>query len=75
LGFLGLFVIPSLGDSPQFAKQIKFTSSDSQSTNNFLDYLLLWLDGENSTEMPKIESATDDDSIGEDEELSSDDDE
>ena len=58
-----------------FAKQIKFTSSDSQSTNNFLDYLLLWLDGENSTEMPKIESATDDDSIGEDEELSSDDDE
>lgn len=58
-----------------FTKQIKFTSSDSNSNNNFIDYLLLWLDGENSTEMPKIESATDDDSIGEDEELPSDDDE
>ena len=57
-----------------FTKQIKFTSSDSNSSNNFIYYLLLWLDGENSTEMPKIESATDD-SIGEDDELPSDDDE
>lgn len=57
-----------------FAKQIKFTLSDSKSNNNFIDYLLLWLDGENSTEMPKVESATDD-ATGEDEELPSDDDE
>ncbi|UTC42739.1 DUF2357 domain-containing protein [Treponema sp. OMZ 857] len=56
-----------------FAKQIKFTLSDSKSNNNFIDYLLLWLDGENSTEMPKVESATDD-ATGEDEELPSDDD-
>ena len=43
-----------------FTKQIKFSSSDT--TNSFLEYLLLWLDGQNSTKMPKIESATDDDS-------------
>lgn len=43
-----------------FTKQIKISSSDI--TNSFLEYLLLWLDGQNSTEMPKIESATDDDS-------------
>ena len=54
-----------------FTKQIKFTLSDSE--NSFLDYLLLWLDGQNSTEMPKIESATtenqdDDDFIDSDEE-------
>lgn len=41
-----------------YARQIKFTSSDSDDNNSFLDYLLLWLDGEKSTEMPKIESAT-----------------
>ena len=57
-----------------FTKQIKFTSSNSKSNNNFIDYLLLWLDGENSTEMPKIESSTDD-STGEDEEELLDDDE
>ena len=42
-----------------YAKQIKLIVSDT--SNSFLDYLLLWLDGQNSTEMPKIESATDDD--------------
>lgn len=41
-----------------FTKQIKFSSSDT--SNTFLDYLLLWLDGQNSTEMPHIESATSD---------------
>ena len=41
-----------------YARQIKFTSSDSDDNNSFLDYLLLWLDGEKSTEMPRIESAT-----------------
>lgn len=45
-----------------YARQIKFTSSDSDANNSFLDYLLLWLDGEKSTEMPKIESATSDNS-------------
>lgn len=45
-----------------YARQIKFTSSDSDDNNSFLDYLLLWLDGEKSTEMPKIESATSDNS-------------
>ena len=57
-----------------YARQIKFTSSDSDDNNSFLDYLLLWLDGEKSTEMPRIESATsenpddDEDSIEPDEE-------
>lgn len=41
-----------------FTKQIKFTSLDVDSGTQFLDYLLSWLDGENSSEMPKIESAT-----------------
>lgn len=45
-----------------YARQIKFTSSDSDDNNSFLNYLLLWLDGEKSTEMPKIESATSDNS-------------
>lgn len=39
-------------------RQIKFTLSDIENENSFLDYLLSWLDGENSSEMPKIESAT-----------------
>lgn len=43
-----------------FTKQIKFTSLDVDSGTQFLDYLLSWLDGENSSEMPKIESATSD---------------
>lgn len=38
-------------------RQIKFTIDDSENENPFLDYLLSWLDGENSSEMPKIESA------------------
>ena len=41
-----------------YPKQIKFTSFDSESGDQFLDYLLSWLDGENSSEMPRIESAT-----------------
>ena len=39
-------------------RQIKFTIDDSENENPFLDYLLSWLDGENSSEMPRIESAT-----------------
>lgn len=39
-------------------RQIKFTIDDSENENSFLDYLLSWLDGENSSEMPRIESAT-----------------
>lgn len=39
-------------------RQIKFTTSDMENENSFLDYLLSWLDGENSSEMPRIESAT-----------------
>lgn len=39
-----------------YAKQIKLIVSDT--SNSFLDYILIWLDGQNSTEMPKIESAT-----------------
>ena len=39
-------------------RQIKFTIEDSENENPFLDYLLSWLDGENSSEMPRIESAT-----------------
>lgn len=38
-------------------RQIKFTIDDSEIENPFLDYLLSWLDGENSSEMPRIESA------------------
>lgn len=38
-------------------RQIKFTIDDSENENPFLDYLLSWLDGENSSEMPQIESA------------------
>lgn len=38
-------------------RQIKFTIDDSENENPFLDYLLSWLDGENSSEMPRIESA------------------
>ncbi len=45
-----------------YTRQIKFTIQDSENGNGFLDYLLLWIDGQNSTEMPKIESATDEDS-------------
>lgn len=39
-------------------RQIEFTIDDSENENPFLDYLLSWLDGENSSEMPRIESAT-----------------
>ena len=39
-------------------RQIKFTIDDSENENSFLVYLLSWLDGENSSEMPRIESAT-----------------
>ena len=39
-------------------RQIKFTIDDSENENPFLDYLSSWLDGENSSEMPRIESAT-----------------
>lgn len=39
-------------------RQIKFTIDDSENENPFLDYLLSWLYGENSSEMPRIESAT-----------------
>ena len=39
-------------------RQIKFTTSDMENENSFLVYLLSWLDGENSSEMPRIESAT-----------------
>lgn len=41
-------------------RQIKFTTSDMENESSFLDYLLSWLDGENSSEMPRIESATSD---------------
>ena len=54
-----------------YARQIKFTVSDEKSDNSFLDYLLLWLDGEKSTEMPRIESATDD-TVDTDEDLDDD---
>ena len=44
-----------------YTRQIRFISSDQDSEEGFLDYLLQWLDGQKSSEMPKIESATDDD--------------
>lgn len=49
-----------LKDKILFARQIKFTTKDADSHSQFLDYLLLWLDGENSSEMPRVESATSD---------------
>lgn len=47
-----------------YTRQIRFVSEDPNSTDSenseegFLDYLLLWLDGEKSSEMPKIETST-----------------
>lgn len=47
-------------------RQIKLTTIDVENENTFLDYLLSWLDGENSSEMPRIESATSDNQDDED---------
>lgn len=57
-----IYIWVKKNDKSIYTKQIKFTIQDSESGNGFLDYLLLWIDGQNSTEMPKIESATDEDS-------------